>query len=72
MFLARASGAVGRRLAPLLVSEGWRVIGTTRSADKAAALRSLGVEPVIVDVFEASAFAAAIAKARPESGQSTR
>jgi nucleoside-diphosphate-sugar epimerase len=66
VFLAGASGAVGRRLAPLLVSEGWRVIGTTRSAYKAAALRSLGVEPVIVDVFEASALAAAIAKARPE------
>src|SRR5277367_2110687 len=66
VFLAGASGAVGRRLAPLLVSEGWRVVGTTRSADKAAVLRSLGVEPVIVDVFEASALAAAIAKARPE------
>jgi len=66
VFLAGASGAVGRRLAPLLVSEGWRVVGVTRSADKAAALRSLGVEPVIVDVFEASALAAAIAKARPE------
>jgi nucleoside-diphosphate-sugar epimerase len=65
VFLAGASGAVGRRLAPLLVSEGWRVIGTTRSADKAAVLRSLSVEPVIVDVFEASALAAAIAKARP-------
>ena len=33
LFLAGASGAVGRRLAPLLVSEGWRVVGTTRSAD---------------------------------------
>src|SRR5271163_4830162 len=66
VFLAGASGCVGRRLAPLLVSEGWRVVGTTRSADKAAVLRSLGVETVIVDVFEASALAAAIAKARPE------
>lgn len=34
--------------------------------DKAAPLRSLGVEPVIVDVFEASAPAAAVAKARPD------
>ena len=66
VFLAGASGAVGRRLAPLLVSEGWRVVGAPRSADKAAALRSLGVEPMIVDVFEASALAAAIAQARPE------
>ena len=66
VFLAGASGAVGRRLAPLLVSEGWRVVGTTRSADKAAVLRSLGVEPVVVDVFDASALAAAIATARHE------
>jgi NADP-dependent 3-hydroxy acid dehydrogenase YdfG len=35
VFIAGASGAVGRRLAPLLVSEGWRVICTARSADKA-------------------------------------
>jgi uncharacterized protein YbjT (DUF2867 family) len=51
VFLAGASGAIGRRLAPLLISEGWRVFGTTRSADKAALLRGLDVEPVIVDVF---------------------
>jgi uncharacterized protein YbjT (DUF2867 family) len=49
VFLAGASGAVGRRLAPLLVWEGWRVVGTTRSADKAAVLRSLGVEPVVIE-----------------------
>jgi nucleoside-diphosphate-sugar epimerase len=66
VFLAGASGAIGRRLAPLLVAEGWRVFGTTRSADKAKLLRGLGVEPVIVDVFETSALAAAVAKARPE------
>jgi nucleoside-diphosphate-sugar epimerase len=66
VFLAGASGAIGRRLAPLLVCEGWRVVGTTRSDDRAALLRGLGVEPVIVDVFEAPALAAAVAMARPE------
>ena len=38
-------GAIGRRLAPLLVSEGWRVFGTTRSADKAALLRGPRADP---------------------------
>jgi nucleoside-diphosphate-sugar epimerase len=66
VFLAGASGVIGLRLALLLVSEGWRVFGTTRSADKAAQLRGLGVEPVIVDVFEAPALAEAVVKARPE------
>ena len=38
IFLAGASGAIGRRLVPLLRAAGHDVIGTTRSADKAAAL----------------------------------
>ena len=42
IFLAGAGGAIGRRLTPLLVSNGHEVTGTTRSADKADALRALG------------------------------
>jgi nucleoside-diphosphate-sugar epimerase len=53
IFLAGASGAIGQRLAPLLVADGWRVVGTTRSADKAPLLRAMGVDPVVVDVFDA-------------------
>ncbi len=66
IFLAGASGAIGRRLAPLLVADGWRVVGSTRSADKAGLLRELGVEPVVVDVFDAPALRAVVADARPE------
>ena len=51
IFLAGASGAIGRRLAPLLVANGWRVVGATRSKDKAPLLREMGVEPVLVDVL---------------------
>ena len=40
--LAGASGAIGRRLSPLLVTRGWRVIGATRSEDKFPLLRDLG------------------------------
>lgn len=55
IFLAGAAGAIGRRLCPLLIADGWRVFGTTRSPDKAAMLRAMGVEPLIVDVFDAEA-----------------
>ncbi len=40
-------GYSGRALAKTLIAEGWRVIGTTRSPDKAAALAAEGIEPVI-------------------------
>ncbi len=66
IFLAGASGAVGRRLSPLLVAAGWRVIGTTRSADKATGLRDLGVEPAVVDVFDAAELRRIVAAAQPE------
>ena len=64
IFLAGASGAIGRRLCALLTADGWRVIGTTRSPEKATLLRSLGVEPVVVDVFDAEALRQAARAAR--------
>lgn len=66
VFLAGASGAIGRRLAPLLVADQWRVVGTTRSTAKAEMLRKLGVEPAVVDVFDADALRQALLEARPE------
>jgi len=65
IFLAGASGAVGRRLVPLLVAAGHRVTGTTRVSEKADELRGLGAEPAIVDVFDAAALAQEVAAARP-------
>jgi nucleoside-diphosphate-sugar epimerase len=66
IFLAGASGAIGRRLVPLLLDAGHRVQGTTRSSTKAEALRAAGVEPVVVDVFDAEALSRALSAARPE------
>ena len=65
LFLAGAAGAIGRRLAPLLVADGWRVAGTTRWAAKVPILRALGVDPVIVDVFDADALCDVVARAQP-------
>lgn len=66
IFLAGASGAIGRRLVPLLLKNGWRVFGSTRSADKAAELSNAGVEPVVVDVFDADALRDHLHKIGPE------
>lgn len=67
IFLAGAGGAIGRRLTPLLRAAGHDVIGTTRSAEKADALRALGAEPVVVDVFDAEALARAVKAAAPQA-----
>jgi nucleoside-diphosphate-sugar epimerase len=66
LFLAGAAGAIGRRVAPLFVAAGWRVVGTTRSPERARMLRELGVEPVVVDVFDVVALHDALAAARPQ------
>ncbi len=66
VFLAGASGVIGRRLLPLLAADGWVVFGTTRSAANADDLRALGATPVVVDVFDAPALERALADARPQ------
>jgi nucleoside-diphosphate-sugar epimerase len=66
IFLAGAAGAIGKRLVPLLLDAGHHVVGTTRSTSKANALRASGVEPVIVDVFDAPALSRAVSAARPD------
>jgi len=66
IFLAGAGGVIGRRLTPLLRAAGHDVVGTTRVADKAAAIAKLGADPVVVDVFDAAALARAVAAAAPD------
>ena len=66
IFLAGATGAIGRRLVPLLLNARHYVIGTTRSTAKADGLRAAGVEAVVVDVFDAQALSAAVLEAHPD------
>lgn len=66
IFLAGASGAIGRRLVPQLVAAGHQVTATTRQAAKAEDLRALGADPAVVDVFDADGLRAAVLVARPE------
>jgi len=66
VFLAGAAGAVGRRLVPLLIEAGHAVTGTTRSRERADWLRTAGVRPAVVDVYDAAALQQAMDHARPE------
>jgi nucleoside-diphosphate-sugar epimerase len=66
VFLAGASGAVGRRLVPLLIRAGHEVTGTTRSAETGRELARAGVKPAVLDVFDAQAVTEAMRSARPE------
>jgi nucleoside-diphosphate-sugar epimerase len=66
IFLAGASGVIGRLLLPMLLAAGHSVTGITRSAAKTPAIEAAGARAVVVDVFDAAALAAAVAAARPE------
>jgi nucleoside-diphosphate-sugar epimerase len=66
VFLAGATGVVGRRLAALLRGAKHEVFGTTRSPAKAGMLDALGVVPIVVDVFDADAVSSVVAAARPD------
>lgn len=65
IFLAGASGAIGKSLLLQLREAGHCVVGATRSASKCAVLRSLGAEPAVVDVFDAAGLQRAVQAARP-------
>lgn len=65
VLVAGATGVVGRILCRLLIADGWHVVGTTRKADAAADLKSAGVEPAVVDVFDADRLREVVLAARP-------
>jgi nucleoside-diphosphate-sugar epimerase len=66
IFIAGATGAIGKRLLPSLRANGHEVVGTTRSAGKVDGLRGLGAEPVVLDVLDAEAVEGAVSEARPD------
>ena len=66
IFLAGATGALGRRLVPMLIEAGHEVVGTTRGAGKAADLAAAGAEPVVMDGLDADSVSRAVAAARPD------
>jgi nucleoside-diphosphate-sugar epimerase len=67
VFVAGASGAIGRQLVPLLLAEGHEVTGMTRSPATAAELTANGATGVVADALDAESVATAVADARPEA-----
>ena len=66
VFVAGASGAIGRQLVPRLVAGGHEVHGMTRSESKRALLSELGAVPVVADALDPDAVAEAVAEAKPD------
>jgi nucleoside-diphosphate-sugar epimerase len=66
IFVAGATGALGRHLVPQLVSAGHEVTGMTRRASKQDLVRSLGAKPVVADALAPDEVARAVAEAEPE------
>ncbi len=67
LFVAGATGAMGKQLVPRLIAAGHEVVGTTRSESKRAALYELGATPVVLDALDSDQVAAAVAEARPDA-----
>ena len=66
IFLAGASGAIGRPLTSMLVAAGHQVTGTSRTETGAATIEARGATAAIVDILDAGAIADAMTRARPE------
>jgi nucleoside-diphosphate-sugar epimerase len=66
VFIAGASGAIGTRLVPQLVERGHEVVGTYHSPGKDEVLRTLGAEPVALDLLDREAVLAAVRAAAPD------
>ena len=66
VFVAGATGAIGKQLMPRLVEAGHEVHGMTRSESKQAMLFELGAVPVVADALDPDQVAEAVGRARPE------
>ncbi len=66
VFLAGATGVLGRALIPQLVARGHEVVGMTRSPSKQDLVRSLGARPAVADALDPEAVARVVAEAEPE------
>jgi 2-alkyl-3-oxoalkanoate reductase len=66
VFVAGATGAIGRQLVPMLVERGHEVVAMTRTEAKRELLRSLGARPAVADALDPEAVATAVGEAEPE------
>ena len=67
VFVAGASGAIGRRLIPMLIEAGHGTTAMTRSESTAETIRATGALAAVVDVYDAEALTDAMREARPDA-----
>jgi 2-alkyl-3-oxoalkanoate reductase len=67
VFVAGATGAIGRRLVPQLVARGHEVIGTTLRPNRLDELVKMGAEAIVLDGLDADAVEKAVAHAWPDA-----
>ncbi len=66
VFVAGASGAIGRPLVRQLVSAGHEVTGMTRREDRAEEIRAAGARAIVCDAFDMGSLVAAVGEAAPD------
>ena len=66
VFVAGATGALGKQLVPMLVANGHEVVGMTRTEATRDQLRSVGAQPVVADALDADAVGRAVGAAEPD------
>jgi nucleoside-diphosphate-sugar epimerase len=66
VFLAGATGVIGRRLTPLLLAQGHQLTCLVRRESDAAAMRRQGAEAALADVFDADRLRQVVTAAAPE------
>jgi nucleoside-diphosphate-sugar epimerase len=66
VFVAGATGAIGKELVPRLVAAGHEVHGMTRSESKRAMLEKLGAVPVVADALDPDQVAEAVGRTKPD------
>ena len=66
IFIAGATGAIGRVLVPLLVNAGHKVVALTRSAQRSSQLEQMGAVPVVGDVYDPERLARLVAESEAE------
>jgi len=67
VFVAGASGAIGKRLVPLLVERGHEVVGAFKSPSNLEKVRAWGAEPMVLDLLNEAAVRKAVLETKPDA-----